>query len=217
MKNDDVTVTAIAQIPTPFDRDGDDSSYKWSEIRERLELSSNVANARWMPEKIMPLFSKLETPKLLTEQGRPTKFCAQWLSRYKTFCCDGGNDYSKFVTEIKTIFRSDEPKAVPVEVLSDDSEGYKVSSPDVMQRMEEQVEEQEDTLQGKLMLAVQTARDANKAIARYTSLESKSWEQQVIEDEIAKFQEEQERKKQEAELRAKVREMLQKQAQQAEQ
>lgn len=209
MTSDRHEMTAVMTISTPFDDDTDDTDYKWSAIRDRLDLGSNVANARWMPEKLLPLFAALDAPALLTAKGKPTKFCAQMLARYKAVCVDG-NDYDWFCNQVRSAFAGDTAKPVHVEVLTDDDADDKPSSLVIMQQ---QVEAKNDTLESRIALAMQSKQQAAQAETQYRSLSDKSWEQQVIEDELAAYQEEQERKKREYELRVKVRQMLDKQAQ----
>lgn len=208
----DKKMTEVMTLPTPFDGDGDAAAYKWAEIRDKLGLSSNVANARWMPEKIMPLLANLEAPPLLTGQGKPTKFCAQMLSRYKVFCNDDKNDYGIFAEQVRNHFSSDAAKPVSVEVLPSDDDGDKGLSPvdasAPLSKLQQQTEEAAESLEGKIMLAMQLKQDVGQLATQYQQASEKSWEQQVIEDEIDKFNQEQARKKQELALRLKVRQML---------
>lgn len=197
---------ALMTAPTPFD---DGTSYKWAEVREILGLNSNVANARWLPEKLMPLLQNLKTPELLTEKGRPTKFCAQMLFRYKCFVIEAGNDYETFCNLVRTAFPSNVPTALAVVVSDDDENGDEPLSPkSSLSLMRDRIEDNNDNLESRIVLALQTGQEAKRAESEYKQLKEKSWEQQVIEDEIALYQEEQDRKKKEFELRAKVRQML---------
>lgn len=198
-------MTEVMTLPTPFDDDDDDVDYKWAEIRDRLELSSNVANARWMPEKLMPLFANLEAPAILTIKGKPTKFCAQMIARYKRSCVDDGNDYKLFCAQVQAAFTNRAETPAKVEVLTADDGGDEPSSLIVLQQ---QLEAKDDSLESQIMRTMQAKQQASKAETQYRSLTQKAWEQQVIEDELANIQEEQERKKQEFELRLKVRQML---------
>lgn len=210
----DDKMTNVMTIKTPFDRDGDAQSYKWSELRDRLGLNSNVANARWMPEKLLPLFADLKAPDLLTPQGKPTKFCAQMLARYKTFCNDDKNDYEVFAEQVRSHFATDTAKAVAVEVLQPETDsGSSVSSgdaPSPLATKQQQIEGKAETLEDKIMLAIQLQQQVGQLAVQYQETSEKSWEQQVIEDEIEKFNQEQERKKKEIELRLQVRQMLEK-------
>lgn len=212
MTADDQEMTAMTAA-TVFDDDDDGKEYKWSEIRDRLALTSNVANARWMPEKLLPALDGLNAPKLLTSKGRPTKFGAQMLARYKLSCVDNSGDYETFCRLVKKSFgdgSSDAVKSVPVEVLGFGDEngdsGDRALSP--FSTQQQTIDDREDDLTGKLARAMDSKRKADGAIAKLEGLNAKSWEQQVIEDEIAKFQLEQEQKEKEASLRLQVRQML---------
>jgi len=203
----------LMTMVTVFDDDGDGVDYKWSEIRDRLALTSNVANARWMPEKLIPAIDGLNAPNLLTSKGRPTKFGAQMLARYKLSCVDNGGDYETFCRLIKKSFgdgSSDAVKSVSVEVLvfgdGDGDSGDRALSP--FSTQQQTIDDREDDLTGKLARAMDSKRKADGAIAKLEGLNAKSWEQQVIEDEIGKFQLEQEQKEKEAKLRLQVRQML---------
>jgi len=227
-------VTAV----TPFDDDGDGVDYKWSEVRDRLGLTSNVANARWMPEKLLPILEGLRTPKLLTSKGRPTKFGAQMLARYKLFCLDNGGDYEAFHKLVKKAFgdggdgfgdrNGDAAKPVAVEVLGfgdrfgdrfgDGGDGFGDGGDGFgdggdkrsspLARFAAQVGDREEDMETKIMRAAQAKQAADRSIAQLGNLEAKSWEQHIVEDELGKYTEVQLQRKKEADIRLHVRSML---------
>lgn len=204
------TITTITAMVTPFDYDDYGNGYTWAEIREKLGLNSNVANAKWMPLKLMPLFANLSAPPILTTKGRPTKFGAQMLSRYKTFVIDGGKDYELFCEQVRSEFSGDSGKLARVEVLENDYDGD--DNPSSLARFQRQVEDKAEDLESKIVLVLQSKQQADQVEIQYQQAVDESWQQQVIADELAKFQKEQERKKQETELRLKIRQMLESQS-----
>ena len=205
---------SIMEIVTPFDSDDDEQSYKWTEIREPLGVSSNVANARWLPEKLMPLFETLRAPELLTDKGRPTKFCAQMLFRYNTFCNQQEKSYEAFCSAVRKRFPPKAEEVVIPDILDDDEQpvtNYETSrntpSSSALARYQEDVQDFSEDLEGRFLRLKQLSSEVENLETALEKIEEKDWETQIIEEELAKEEERLNRKKKELELRLKARKM----------
>lgn len=205
------------EIVTPFDRDGDDRDYKWVEIRDAMEIKSNVINARWMPEKIMPMFQDLDAPKLLSDRHRPTKFCAQVLYRYNVYCNGDKFSYDLFKSAYQEAYSKEAEEVVIPEFLDDEGDvtgddktitgDDKGASIDLYQ---EKARDGRDDLEGRFLALQKLQSDVEGLKTQLAEVEQRDWENQVIADELGKREEKLKKEKEELELRLKIRQMLDK-------
>lgn len=193
-------------LATPFDSDRP-TSYKWTDIQQTFG-TSNVPNARWMPQKLVPLFQGLDAPSLI-EGSRCARFGAQMLSRYKQYCIDGGNSYESFADAVRDAFSPMEAEE------SSASSGFGVTRPDTTSIGLVTFDQQSNALvvgdsaiASLILRAVEAGKEARQAELAYNGLSDAQRQQEIVADEVRRYTEAQEAKKKEYDLRLKVQQTL---------